>query len=711
MMRRLNSLIVFAAVAAALVCAGCRSKAGAPAAERGKAGPVIVTHTPEIQPRRDFYDDERLPDFPHPTEEEKAVAKGLALLKEGRFDAACAAYGRNSWEWERDLRQLAKEAGENSRTAQALALYDRLLGSRYCILWRELCSGWIEVDAEYLAFVRKAPPRELDEAAAQDLAAGEFYDRLKPLIDARRFDESAERREVYAVAEEYIVRFPRARLGSTAMLAAFHAATAEEPAAGESTCAATIRKIDGLLDRMKAAGMSRYRLNTVLQEFVSWQVQKELKDPVLLVRARKASEEIAREGDPQHRAEWFLSAADYALQTREENGDLARRLFAETLAVAPGSAWALPAWDGIVRSHTEIEGLDAGLAALREVEKKAPPSELWSAKLDLADAFRDAKRADEAVALLEEVVHAQPKTLPAARAFRRIAAIRKDAKNEPGMLAALEGAADCLPPDTPLDIVAGCQRSFVYEDLADYHVAKKNWAEALKWSKAWKVQTGCANCDDSDRRTRRGYIALAEAALGRADDALKSMERVRYDRLAKAATMLVDTFRARGALDELQPKLEAAAKSDKPDGARIALRYVGLLRLADAKDVAGLWKTLDLKDVPYDESEWLKEEVPVLAGGLGDTAKPFLLERLSGGPHKDEALYALARMKAPEALSILLERAKDPKRDYDLDRTLSALASFDTDEVWSLIEKCADSDGFSRRDAANSVLREHGRAR
>lgn len=684
-----------------------------PADEAESTAPrIVVTHTPETQFKvggLERLPDEELPDFPHPTEEEKAVAKGKALLKEGRLDEAQAAYGRNRWEFERDLQALGREAAANGRVRQALAFYVKLLGSRQCLLWDQVeINEWPDVDAEYLGLVEKAPANERDEAVTQDIAARDLFGRLKELLDARDFRSPEARRELYEIADVYLSKYPKARLALTALLGASCAAQNEEPAQGESPSAPGIRKFDELLARMRAAGRSRYDLDTVLSTIVTWTVEREKGDRVLTIRAREACEEIAREGKPDFRAEWLLGAADYSLQAREENGRRARRLYEEALAMCPGPPWGPQTRAGIVRTYTEIDGPDAGLAALRELEKQSPPDTDFSLGLsNLAEAYRQAKRPDQAIALVDEIVRRHPKSVTAARAFRKMAAIHKEAHDEPKMLAALENAAACLPPDQPLDIWDGCQRSFVYEELADYHVAKKNWTEGLRWSKAWKVQTGCGNCDGADLATRRGYIALCQAALGRADDALKSMEGVGSRRLGKAAVMLVDTFRERRALDELLPKLTAAAKSDKPDGARIALRYIELLRLVDAKDIVGLWKTLDTRDLPSDDEEWLKDEVPVLAGDLGQTAKSFLLEALAGGAHKDQALFALARMKAPEVLPILLERAKTEKEAYQLQPTFTALALFGSDEAYAAIERYAQEGTEPQKNAAREVLYQH----
>jgi tetratricopeptide (TPR) repeat protein len=701
---RILTVVASAVIAAGMSFPGCRAN---PAA----GGTIVVTHTPETQKRWEVLEDERPPASPEPDEDEKLSEKGRALLRAGRVDEARAAYGLHSWLMEHDLRALAKEAAEKGQNAQALALYGMLLGSRECLLWRQLCSSWMEVDAEYLALIMKMPAKELDEPARQDLAFMDLYSRARVLIDARRFDEAEERRELYEIADACLAKYPKARLALTAMLAASCAAQGERPAEGGSPSAPGIRKTDELLARMRASGMSRYSLDVVLTNLVCWTADLE-GDRDLLVRARKASEEIAREGEPRSRPGALLDAATCALQAREEDGRLARRLYAEALSLYPQPPWDAYARAGIVRTWLDIEGPEAALAALRDLEKQAPAGTDFSRALfEVACAYQQAGRPDRAVVVLEEIVRRHPGGMTAARALRQTSKVWREAGDETKMIAALRDAAALLPADRPMTLEDGCVRSFACEDLADYYIAKKDWAEALKWSQAWKPQTGCANCDVADRWQRRGYIALAQAALGRSDEALKMMEKVDdWEMLGRAAVMLVDTCAERGALAELVPKLEAAAQSDRGEGARIALRYVELLRLKQARDVAALWKTMDEEGLPFSELKWLEEEVPALVAELGGPAREFFMDEVARGTrHEDEAVTALARMKSPEVLRLLVGRAKRETGESSLRKTLTALAIFGTDEAYAVIREVEQAGSEEQKNVAREVLWEHPR--
>jgi len=680
--------------------------APAPKTESDVRGQIIVTHTPEFQIRGPLgpqYDDEKLPEFPHPTAEDKAVAKGLVLLKEEKLDEARAAYGRNCWEFERDLRALGREAAGKGQVRRALAFYVKLLGSRQCLLWDQVeINEWPDVDAEYLALVEKAPANERDEAATQDLAARDLFGRLKKLLDARDFKSPQARRELYRIADAYLSKYPKARLALTALLGASCAAQNEEPAAG-------IRRIDELLAKMRTAGRSRYDLDTVLSTFVTWTVEREEGDRELTVRAREACEEIAREGEERSRAEWLVSAADYSLQAREEDGRRARRLYTEVLALNGEPAWARQARAGIVRTHTEIEGPNAGLAALRDLEGQSGPDADFSLALwTLADAYRDAEKPGRAIALLEEMIRPQPTSVRAAYALRKIADIQKDAGDDRKMLAALQSAASCLPPDMPLDIQDGCQRSFIYEDLADYHVEKRNWAEALKWSKAWKVQTGCGNCDDTDRSRRRKYIALAFAGLGDVDACLKAAERLSSYQVPDVAETLVDVFRGKGELDALVAKLRGIPAGSKQEGAaKIALEYVGILELVDRKDLPGLWRKMDFGGKLTGE-DWPRERASTLIATMGPPAKPFLIGKLdSEGPEYYYALFALSRMKAPEVLPLIRNKLPTLADEYDLRRCFRALALLHTDEAYDLLEYYAEHGTAPQKEMAKLVLETH----
>ena len=521
---------------------------------------------------------------------EKALAKGRALLDEGRYDEALLAYDWRGNTMAEDLIERISQAEREGRTTDTLQLYQAYFDYfpfSHALFWYNKDKQWAQTLSGYTALLRKLPAEGLDESAREDLAAEDPWRRLWELAQDEARTRKSIQDQIFALADDIVGRFPKSRTCPGAVLVATQIAAftpAETPEGTTEDPARRVRQIERYLDKMQRAGAPQRSRILVLKHLI-WTPWPEGKDHKLLKRLN-GSLEIVRTTDVSYDKRCALLSAGYAaLEIGEEEGEPARKLFRDFLARYPSGEEADRARRGIVRTHLRLGKTDDALKAIRELEKDAPQdADFASALMEIVEAYEKQKDDRKALPLLTEISVRYPGSGRTAAAYLKMADIHKRAGDGEKMIACWKQAA-AFKSSARNRVYAADSIGRAHSHLADHYLQNKQWAEALTWYEAWKPTSWCGTCLEG-MNTRRTYnIAVCKMMVGRADEVTGTLEKAVYWPTfwtgdADIPRAFVDTWHKRGKLREIEGILKVLAEREKNPGAKAALEYVGRLRKA-----------------------------------------------------------------------------------------------------------------------------------
>jgi len=319
----------------------------------------------------------------------------------------------------------------------------------------------------------------------------------------------------------------------------------------------------------------------------------------------------------------------------------------------------------------------------------------------------------EALALLKQIAADHPNSPTASLAHLTMAEAYQKTGDEEKMVACWKKAATFRPSDTdPRIRTADRSASIAQERLAGYYMKRNDWPEAVKWWEAWQPVGWCGTGLAASHAHRTCKIAVCKMKMGREDEGMEMLEQAILTRQYECSgsmdipLLLVDTHHRRGTLNEVETKLKPLADPRKNAGAAVAIEYMRMLRMAESKDVAGLWKSLDFGSHPYPGDDWKSVKLTAFLVSLGDAARPFLMDRVREKIRSGRlwAFVILARMKAVEITPLLRERIKAEPNVHILKDYFYALALLGTDEARAVIEHHAREGTGNHQMAAQQIL-------
>ena len=654
-----------------------------------------------------------------PSAHDEAVAAGRTLVEAGRFEDALAAYGPWGAEMGDELLGRIEAARRQAHHADALALSEAYL--RYFPFggasWREQRAGWGRAAETRLEAAAKVDAAA-GEALAQDRAAAELYQRLDRLADDRSRTDPAVQEQVFALADALIAKFPRSRFAAAAALTAALVAEDRPTASGAvHEPGRGLGYLEGYLGKMREAGAAAGDRLPLLYQAARYAESSD--DPADRRKALAAWRDILETAPtPPQRRFAMLGAGRAALEAGSPDDlSFARRQFGEFLAAWPAAPEAPDARRGFIRTYLAAGRPEEALAAIRE-QQAAYPGALGLAEvlLDVAAYHTAAARYPAALAILKEVAGRGAATPAAARAYLAMTDIYSRLGDERHLIEALKAVASLPPAETP-DAFLGASdsRDQAAERLAAYYTNKGNWTEALRWWEGLKARTSCPLCRADIEARRAVGIALCLVRLGKTDEALKTLEPMVLDPKGpcppEAAVLVVDVYRERRQLAAIEARLqEALAKSAANAGARAGLDYVRMVRLADGGDAAALWAILEGHPADGAGLAWQTVQAANLLVSMPAKARAAALER-AGRPGTDPmwAATILARLKAPETVALIKEKAAADTRPEALSDYCAALAILGTDEALALLKHYAAEGGDEQKAAARQAMEDRNR--
>jgi len=644
---------------------------------------------------------------------EEAAAAGRKLLNEGRYDEALSAYGHwASHDMGADLLRLSEQARKEGKTKEARALYRtyfELFPFGY-LYWNDQRPEWTNAYWGYVAVLEKLPQEERDEGDRQDLAAGESMKALWAIPARKALYEPETQTEIFARAREILRKFPQSHACAGALAVATDMARTRLSRSGEFVGGhRAVPVIQGYLEEMKQAGVpDRSRIIVLHQLGGAASVGTDAGMRATAVQAYLDIRGASRVSYEKRSA--LLQAARGAATVRADGRDRARGLFREFLKEYPSGDDADEARLGLV----QILQIDEALAAVRQMEKEAPKgTDFAPTILEVAEKCFQAREYDKSVALLQEIVERFPASPTAPSAYFCMGDVYEKQGDEGKMVACYKRAAE-LKQLAKLErsLNAGWSSNAAFERLGNYYKNKKDWAEALKWWEGWTPMGWCGNGLESMASQRAYEIALCKINLGKEDEALDMLEKsiassdLGSDR-PEVAILFVDTYHKQGKLGELERKLDAMERERKPSGVGKAREYLGLLRMAEKKDVGGLWNAMDHGGHPYSHYDWKTMKALEALVSLGGEAKPFIMGRTRTDADAIWACVVLARMKAPEVVPLLREKIRAEVNVWMLCDYFYALALVGTDEAYAIIRESAEKGVDNEKTAATEVLKKY----
>jgi len=637
----------------------------------------------------------------------QALETGRRLVEEGRYDEALSAYGRWGSQMEEVLRMEifeSKRQGEVGKVLDRYEAYFHYYPFGY-LSWHNDWRTWSVMACDYAKLLGKTVGVQKDEAAAQTIAAAPVYRRL--MTSPHEYKEA----ELEPLVKEIVGKYPKSLFCPAAVLTL---ANVRSQTHGNGAEAAPL--CEEYLERMKKGGAPTRSL--VLVELCLADAYTNYGNNLEQFRKGIAIyQSIAQQTDIayENRA-CLLNAANAAL--RIDKGDAleeSRNYFREFLAAYPHVFEADEARQGIVRTYLATGQTDEALQAARDLEKEAHPgADLSPALFDISRGYFQAENYEKSLALLKEIAGRYPKSATASMAYVGMGEVYEKLGQEKKAVEAYTTAATLKAVETRTSIMdASNTQNRAHEWLGAYYVRKQNWAEALKWWQSWKPSSWCGTCSASMESRRTYHIALCLKNLGYIDEALKTLEPVVFGEDwggcdPKVASLFVDLYRSRGQLGALESRLQKAVQHSKyAGGAKIAMEYVAMIRMAERGDPEGLWKHLTGRPFVGSSAKppWDASRAADLLVSIPDQAKPLALKKMAGeGTDPLWAAVLLARMKAPETLACVKEKIEAETNCWILQDYFYALALLGTEEAYATLRHYAEHGVDNRKVMAQKML-------
>lgn len=632
---------------------------------------------------------------------EERMARAARLLDAGKWDEALSAYGPWGASMGTKLEKRIKQAREHNDTQKQLELYQAYFHyfpfGALDLGWNP--TPWNTTAFAYVELLGKQASAPGDEAARHTLAAAPKYRELTKAVEQRQGLRAA------ALVAVIVKEHPKSIFCPAAVL---RLAGLKRP--GDAAAAVC----EGHLTLLKSHGATeRSQLQTMwgLAAAHPYYVGK----PEGHRKAVAAWLAIAQRTDVSYeKCVCLFNAARSALSTREPDGlAQSRRLYRELLAKYPTAFEATEARRGLVQTFLTERKTNEALAAVRELEKQATGDvDLSQPLFDISRLCFAEEKYERALAVLRQVVERYPAGAAAPMAWIGLGETYEKLGREAEMLEAYRTAAGRPSVETQTSIMdASNTRNRAHQWLGAYYTRKENWQEALEWWQAWKPSSWCGTCADSMRTRRAHGIVECLLKLGRKDEALEVLEAsVLGPHLSagkRLAVMLVDMYGERGQLDDLAKKLRKAIKLsvDTGPGARFALDYIALLRMAERGDVNGLWKRLEGNPFSHRDSWGLTAQAARLLVATPDKTVPLAMQKLAGDG--DDPLWAsalLARTSAPQAVRLIRSKAEAEQDHTRIVAYFYALALRGTDDAYAVLKHHAQQGKGSHKGAAESML-------
>ena len=629
------------------------------------------------------------------------MARAARLLDAGKWDEALSAYGPWGGSMGTKLEKRITQARERNDTQKQLELYQAYF---HYFPFGALDLGWNPTPWNTTAFAcaellgRQASARG-DEAARQTLAAAPKYRELMKAIEQRQELRAA------ALVAVIVKEHPKSIFCPTAVLRLAGLKRHGDAAAAVCESHLAMLKTHGATERSQlqilwglAAAYPHYMGETDGH--------------------RKAVETwlaIAQRTDISYeKCVCLFNAARSALSTREPDAlAQSRRLYREFLAKYPAAFEATEARRGLVQTFLTERKTDEALAAVRELEKQATGDvDLSHPLFDISRLCFAEEKYERTLAILREVVERYTGGAATPMAWIGLGETYEKLGREAEMVEAYRTAAGKPSVGTHTSIMdASNTRNRAHQWLGAYYTRKENWQEALKWWQAWKPSSWCGTCADSMRTRRAHGIVQCLLELGRKDEALEVLEAsVLGPHLSagkRLAVMLVDMYGERGQLDALAKKLRKTMRVsvDTGPGARFALDYSALLRMAERGDVNGLWKRLEGNPFSHRDSWGLTAQAARLLVGIPGKTIPLAMQKLPGDG--DDPLWAgalLARTNAPQAIRLIRSKAEAEQDHSRICAFFYALALCGSDEAYAVLKHHAQQGKGNHKGAAQSML-------
>lgn len=630
---------------------------------------------------------------------QKAIEEGKRLLAEARWDEALSAYGPWGDRMRAELqRQMAAARGRDPEKLLRLhEAYFRYYPFGYAD-WHGQGREWGQTACEYAASLRDAAKAEGDETVAQTVGALETYRKLMAA------HEGYKEAEVVPLVDEIVAKHPKSLFAPGAVLSLAHIKAQNQ---GGDQAAPICEKYLPLLQKGGAGERSQIMVLFVLGEAATGY----RREPSLLRKGMAAYLEMARRTDIGYEKRvGLLKAAQAALGIGEgEALAESRKLFRKFLAKYPEVPEADEARHGLVQTHLAERQIEEALQVLRELEKQSPEgSDLSPPLFDISRAHFAEKSFDKALAILQEIVQRYPGGGTASMAWLGMGEVYEKLGQEAQMVEAYKNAAAAPSAETQTNIMdASDTRNRAHQWLGTYYMMKKqDWPEALKWWGTWEPRSWCGTCAASMNSRKAHSIAVCLVKMGKADEALKTLEPMVFEDKffcgADIAILLVDLYRDRGKLGEVEARLQKARECF---GAKLASEYVALIRMAEKGDAEGLWKHLQGSPSQKDPPSWQPGVAARLLVSIPEKAKPFALKQMDAGERNPLwASAILARMKAPETLALVRAKVQGEENSWQLQEYLYALALLGTEEAYAQLRDYAARGEGNRQITAKQML-------
>lgn len=632
----------------------------------------------------------------------------LKLFREGKPGPALQAVGYsvlNAGPRPQFVRR-AEEYLAAGRVDDALGYYEMYL---YYFPFGRLFEGeplkeWVGVAAAYAGLLERHG-RTDTAARRQTVAAAETFQKLTGALRFRNPDEHAR------LVGEIIRNYPRSIYCQMAVVLTC-TGPAVQPDKYKGNADAPVPYAE-YLRRMREAGIPERDLVLVRlghRERVNHQATSQGKETADVF----PPEEQLQLTDNPYVRQWALTD----LGTRAlRAGDLARagEVFRQYADEVSAAALSDAPHLSVVMAYVSAGRSEAGEAWVRAAAKADPDVDPALSLNHLAEQHLQRREYAPAIRLWEEVAGrdggrgrwTSTARLSLARAYGA-------GGDEAKMLALYKELAAAPPVDTQAHVMdASNTRNAAYEALGRHYLARKDWAEALRWWRAWSPSSWCGNCYDGMVESKVYYQALCLWRLGRAAEALPLVEPFVVNRDAAAspatAVLVVDLARELSKQTELEAKIRPLVGGEDAAGAKAADEYMRLLRDAAARDVPALWRRFEGREVYNHVSspDWRARKAAELLAGMPDVARPFALAMAGADRDRTDQQWAfvlLCRWKDPAALDLIRQYLRRHPESGSPAACFYALTLLGTPEAYELIGQYATGKGLSPSSWADFVL-------
>ena len=357
----------------------------------------------------------------------------------------------------------------------------------------------------------------------------------------------------------------------------------------------------------------------------------------------------------------LLNAAKAALKIpKGEAAGEARALFRRFLDRYPNAHETQQARRGLVQTHLAQGKIAEATQAMRKLEKDSPKGTDFSQPLfDISRAHFGKKAYDKVLVILQEIVRRYPNSSASSLAWIGMGEAYEKLGREAKMVDAYRKAAAKPAVRTQTSIMdASNTHNRAHQWLGKYYMKKENWAEALKWWRAWKPGSWCGTCHGSMVSHRAYAIAACLTKTGKVDEARKELEKIVFGKAFSCGS-----------------------------------------------DVAGLWKRLD--GLPFFEGKmpWRPAKAADLLVPIPEKATPHALARTGGkGREARWACVLLGRMKAPRTLATVAAKMGGEENYGCLRDYCYALALLATPEAYARLKDGAANGKGNHKAAAAKML-------